>query len=193
MQNMKTVILFLTLAAATAAEPITDLGTVSERRGIILEKCKRRTDFNSFTIDFFPKSWPTNRVSITTTNELLTLADLGRLPSGQIIMAVKQTCDDGAESPLAYFTFEILRSNPSPVRAHGVAILTPEPSQSAAEGLRAIRQNAASEAESNAPPIPGVIQFEPPRSALPGGTNKTYGEHLDDMSAHFAKTGRRSE
>lgn len=173
---MKPIILTLTLTCAMAAEPIIDLGVVSTRRAIVMEK---HPDFGFFIIHLLPQNWPTNLIAIIKTNEVLTLNDLDRVPSGDVVIEVKQICKDGSECPTSSFKIDVRRYDPE-----AVIYLTREQQW---EVVRAMQ-----EAERNAPPIPGATRPPPPPhpSALPGGTNKSYGEH---MAEHFKKTGRRSE
>lgn len=174
--------LILSLAAQTTNNlgRIIDLGVVSTRNAIVLEK---RPDFAFFILHLLPQNWPTNMVSIVKTNDVLTLKDLDRVPSGDVVMEVKQISKDGAESPTLSFKFDVRRYDPE-----AVIYLTKDQQWQVVRALQ--------EAERNAPPIPGETRPQPPpppQSALPGGTNKSYAEHLHEMAEHFAKTGRRSE
>lgn len=182
---MKTITLIPIMAALSImAQEIVDLGRLSTRRAIVLEKWS--PDLATFQIEIFPRNWPTNIVTITKTNEFLTLNDFDRVPSGDVIIKVKQVfekiCEDGSEPPFWLYKVDIRRYDPS-----ATLILTEDQQW---EVVRAL-----AEAERNAPPIPGQIKppHPHPQIALPGGTNKTYGEHIYEMFEHFAKTGRRSE
>lgn len=171
---MRKSIIILTLTCAMATEPVIDLGVVSSRRAIVMEKSP---DFGFFIISLLPQNWPTNLIAIIKTNEVLTLNDLDRAPSGDVIVEVKQICKDGSECPTSTFKIDVRRYDPE-----AVIYLTKDQQW---EVVRAME-----EAERNTPPIPGATRPPPNPSALPGGTNKSYGEH---MAEHFKKTGRRSE
>lgn len=190
---MKTIALLLT-SVCLVAEEITELGTVSPRRGIILEKCQRRTDFLEWKLEFLPQTHPTNQVNMVTTNELLTLPLLAQLPSGPVIMGVRQVCTDGTESPISLFRFTIRRGDPSSPRAMGIGILTGVQGQSLTNRLERIRQRRAAEALQNTPPIPGqTVTNAPTVQPMPESRNRTYGEYLDEMAQHYRRTTRRSE
>ena len=109
-------------------------------------------------------------------------------------MGVKQICEDGAESPIAFFRFEIMRSNPSTPRVRLINILTPEAAQTASNILQTVRQRKAAEALQNPPPIPGQTATNAlPAQPLPESRSRTYGEHLHEMAQHYRRTIRRSE
>jgi hypothetical protein len=113
------------------------------------------------------------------------------LPSGPVVMGVKSSCADGAESPISLFKFDIRRSNPSPVKAKVVAILSgSEIEQTTTNSVNNLMQRQAIETDAGAPPIPGLKPEVLLPVKLPGGTNKSYAEHLDDMARFFAKERR---
>lgn len=151
---------------------VTDLGTVSTRRAIVLEKAC--PDFGFFIVHLLPQNWPTNVIAIVKTNEYLTLKDLDRVPSGDVVIEVKQICADGTEGPTSVFKIDVRRYDPD-----AVPYLTKDQQMEAAREL--------AEAERNAPPIPG--QIKPPHpQPLPGGTNKSY--PVEEMARHFARERR---
>lgn len=179
-------ILLVTIPAMAAVEY---LGIISPRAGIQLECHTDRHDVR-FVLELFPRTPPTNRVSITVTNRLLTLADLTALPSGRILMGVKTTCHDGQESGIALYEFDIHRAAPPRPSAKRIGILGITNAVNTTEKeMNRIRQ---SNRELPLPPIPGkppVLAIPP----LPGGINRTYAEHLDRLARHFTQSKRRSE
>lgn len=114
----------LLLACAVMADETEpeDLGVVSPRRAIQLDKGTAREDFLYFDIEFKPYTPPTNIVKFSTTNSLILLSNLVRLPSGKILMGVKSVFADGTTSPIELYTFRVWRGRPPGVRASPMAI-----------------------------------------------------------------------
>lgn len=194
---MKTIVLLclLALAVLSAADEtdVEDLGEITARRGIQLTACQRRTDFMEFRIVFFPQTAFKNPIPLTTTNDLILLSDLARLPSGPTIMAVQSVCRDSAESPVAFYRFEIMRSEPSAPKAKAIGVLVPDLTPSASDALKQIQLRKAAEAATTVPPTPGqtVTNAPPQGRALPDSTPRTYAEHLDDQARFYSRQSRK--
>lgn len=184
-----TLAIMVCLVAIPAAAEVEHLGIISFRSGIELECHTDRHDVR-FALEFFPRTPPTNRVSMTLTNRLMTLADLTALPSGRILMGVKTTCHDGEESGISLYTFDIHRAPPPRPSARRVGLLGVTNAVNTTE--REMNRRRQSTRALSLPPIPGEPVLTIP-SPLPGGTNRSYAEHLDRMAQHYSTARRRSE
>lgn len=214
---MKAIVLLLALAiiaAVSAADEteVEDLGVITAKVGIVLEKDTERADWSHFVLEFLPQTPPTNLVTLTLTNDFLTLAELVRLPSGRVIMGVKSVCNDGTESTLKLYKFDIRRAGPPTPKARTIQILrgeeSPEPN-TLSNKLQRLRESRPIEPppvpqtqpqrRGERGPIPPASEWPKPdvRPAralpLPGGRNETYAQHLDRMAEFYAKPGRRNE
>jgi hypothetical protein len=195
-------ILFCLFTLSALGQEITDLGVITAHRGIILEKCTNRTDFFQFKIELIAQRWPSNKVEFTTTNEMLTLVDFQAMPPGPCIMGVRSICVDSDESNIALFRVDVRRDPPKKPRARAVQIGTGQvPVRGTTEGLiKSLKENQAA-ISPPLPPMPeGMPLPEGMRTAsvrvaepLPGGSAKTYSEHMQAMHEFYSKQGRRSQ
>ena len=171
------------LLFATQAQEFEDIGVVTARKGIYLEKPTNRLDFSHFQIDLFAQRWPSNKVSFTKTNDVLLLSDFMAMPPGPCLMGVKIVCSDGEESPIAIYRVDVRRDPPKAPKAHSI-IVAPGPTGMTTEQI--IQHRYAT------PPSPFRQSSGGP---LPGGEPKTYSDHMIEMhefvSVHSTK--RRSE
>lgn len=175
---MKTLLLLFVALAVTASD-ITDLGVLSSRRGIVLEKCTNRADFAHFKIELLAQRWPSNSFTFTTTNSLLTLQDFLAMPPGPCLMGVREVTADGDESSLSLFKVDIRREPAAAPRAHVTQLAELRPAVSpTTKAMIAIRTKQAV-------PLP----------PLPDGTNRSYSEHMIRMHDFYTRRAgaRRSE
>lgn len=178
------VILLLALLSTTLAQEIEDLGIVSRRRSIILERCTNRTDFVKFVIEIQPAG-SSNTVTLIRTNDFLSLADFGAVPAGKLTMGVHSVCADGEESPVALYRLEVKRSAPTSPRARSITVAATNAPPTLINALEHHRRARTNHVEH--PPLPGGM-------ALPmmDGTNKTYNDHMrEQQNAYFARGTRK--
>jgi hypothetical protein len=192
------------LFAVADEKKIEDLGVITPTIGKILEHTTGRSDVSHFVLEFYPETPPTNIVKITKTNDLLTLDDLGQLPSGRMVMGLASQFSDGTVSPLKLYRLEVWRAEATAPRARSTFLATTnaEPVHSLTNALRN-RVTAVPPPPlpsmrliGDGSPIPpaGEWPTNPPTvRALPQGTNKSYAEHLDSMARHYSRPGRRNE
>lgn len=193
---MRRLLWALAFVVTISAQEVEDLGVLTPRNGIQLDKATTRGDVKTFIVEFLPQTPPTNAVSRVYTNEhsLVKISDLPELPSGPVVMGVKTIGADGVESEIALYRFDLRRGNPPKPRAYATALLEAdaEPvSTNTTAGVVARRREKL--AASPPPPIPGAISAPTPVPELEGASNKTYGDVLDAMAEHYAKRGRRNE
>lgn len=205
--------LFLLIAclSLTAA----DLGVISPRHGILLNTQTTRTDFHRFEVELKP-SGTTNVVTLTLTNNLITVDDMAALPSGRTTMGVKSCFLDGSVSDLAIYAFDLRRAAPPAPSARRATLRAgSEPPKSLINEL----ERRYMEQAMPPPPSPWIqdstngldmatglpttevfirftnaatdLIFTNGLRALTGATNRTYGEHLDWIEDRKAK--RRNE
>lgn len=209
---MKAIVLLLalvviaTLAAADDTD-FEDLGVITAKVGIVLEKETSRSDWSHFVIEFQPMTPPTNAVTLTLTNDFVTLSNLVKLPSGRTLMGLKSVFRDGTESKIILYKLDIRRADPPAPKARTIQILdgsAPE-INSLSNTLRRLRESRPvieppAPPRSQRGPIPPAEAWPAPAvvparvlRALPGGTNRTYAQHLDSMAEYYSRPGRRNE
>lgn len=198
------VILLLALAIVGLHAQVTDLGVITERSIITLEKCQRRHDFAAFKVEIIPRNlrgW-TNKVEFVTTNEFLTLADLQAVPDGIAVMGVRQVCADSSVSTVAVFKIDVQRDPPDPPRAYVSTILTNAPEQK----IEHVLQSMADKPTPPPPAPPGMAtnaapQHVPTRTTtttrpeasyypLPGGRGETYSQYQARLE-QLVRSGQR--
>ncbi len=173
---MKT-LLFLSIFSASAGE-IIDLGTITSRRAIVLMKNTDRPDWHHFKLELLSLSPTSNHVVLILTNNLLTLSNLVGLPSGSVVAGLESVTADGMVSPTTkLYKLDIRRAEP------------PEP------GMEMIEFNAETNTTTihqaieqhhklrriSPPPVPGQTN-KPEGRELPGGKQKTYAQHQDELA-----------
>lgn len=134
---------------------IENLGTVSHRRGVVLDK-GTNTDFVKFIIELKPAG-SSNTVTLIRTNDILDLRDFGSIPSGPVLMGVKSVASDGEESELSLYRLEVKRHTLKPPQARSILIIGtnsgPETKNTLEHHLRA-RTN-----HTETPPLPSGGSF----------------------------------
>lgn len=169
-------LLLSVLISVSAGEPI-DLGTITPRRAIVLERNTGRPDWSHFKVEFFSLALTSNQVTLILTNELLTISNLVGLPSGPTIVGLRSVTLDGMESPIVLFRLDIRRAEPPSPGARVINIgktNTGETIHGAIERHRQSRELAP-------PPIPGQTN-RVDVSELPNGISKTYSQYQDELA-----------
>lgn len=172
------------------SQEITDLGVITDRRGIILSACTNRTDFARFQVELQALRFPSNSVTFSTTNAMLTLDDLVAMPPGLALLGLRSICSDGDESPVSLFRLDVRRDPPKAPKAHVVSLLKQSPAESLSNAVRVIRQRKAL---TDPPPPPGQTNV-PVRSAspLPNDQGSTsYSEAMEEMHRFWVEHQRR--
>lgn len=182
-------------AGWTNRPPITDLGVMTADTMIMLQKCERRTDFAAFKVEVLPRNrrgW-TNKVSFSTTNEVLKLDDFAAVPDGVAIIGVRQICADNAASPLALYRVDIQRDPPDAPRAYKTHILRNQSEQK----IEHVIENIEAAEQAPAPPTPpGMVTPKSPvptrsyAEPLPGGVGETYSQYQARLE-RAARSGER--
>lgn len=170
-----------------------DLGVISPRRALLLEKPADRKDFARFILEFLPQQWPTNKVVITTTNTVVYLGELVAVPHGPAVLAVRSECTDGSVSDIKLFKVDIRRNAPSAPRVRTIGVLTNDDRQAVEPVVHRWMHRARP-----TPPVPGQTnRVQGESQPLPGGRPETYSEGVDRMRRFYAerqsKGTRRSE
>ena len=165
----------------TARPNFEDLGVITENTLIQLQKCERRTDFAYFKIEVMPRNrrgW-TNKVTFTTTNEVLKLSDFAAVPDGVAVLGVRQYCVDNSPSPVALFRIDVQRDPPDPPRASKSQILRMPSEQKIEHMIEAVENQPTPE-----PPMPpgmarptNAVPTRTFSQPLPGGRNETYSQY----------------
>lgn len=196
-------LLILFLCQGQAAD-IVDLGVITPDRYIQLEKCERRKDFGLFKVEIIPRNlrgW-TNKVTFTTTNDVITMEDLAAVPDGLAVMGVRQICADSSVSPVAIFKIDVQRDPPDAPKATVVGILRNRGEQKIEHVLDAIQNRPSPE-----PPMPqgmtNAPQHVPTRTTtttvtkpeaayypLPGGIGETYSQYQARLEKRL-RSGQR--
>lgn len=187
------IILFCLFTLSALAQEITDLGVITQHRGIVLEKCTNRTDFFHFKVELIAQRWPSNKVEFTTTNTLLTLDDFAAMPPGPCIMGVREITADADESNISLFKVDVRRDPATAPRAKLVQI-GGRRFRPTTEGVIQSRiQNQTNNAP--LPPMPPGMESTNKQSAyvgpLPGGSGKTYSEHMQAMHEYYSRPSRK--
>lgn len=171
------------------SQGVTDLGVITERKGIMLEACTNRTDFVRFEVELQALRFPSNTVTFVKTNALLTLEELVAMPPGPVVMGVKSVCADGAESPMALFRMDVRRDEPKAPRAKVVAL--PVAGQSGTtlrDAMRAVRDKPV---EPPAAPESGHVPI--PRE-MPNSDRSSYSDWAIQMNRFWIEhQGRRNQ
>lgn len=169
------------------AQGVTDLGVITERKGIMLEACTNRTDFVRFEVELQALRFPSNAVMFVKTNALLTMEDLVAMPPGPVVMGVKSVCADGAESPMALFRLDVRRDPPKAPNARIVSLpVAPSHVSTLRDAMRAVRSNPVD------PPAPNFEFFQ--RMEDSRDTNQSYSDHMIQMHRFWIEhQGRRNQ
>lgn len=144
---------------AVHAQEITNLGVVSPRRGLVLERDTNQVDFLHFKIDLVALRWPSNSVTFTTTNDILTLDQFMPMPPGPCIMGVRSVYSDGDESNVSLYRVRVRRDTPKAPKAHGTGISGPDAvhRQSTTNLLHERFRSRTNQQSSVLPPLPGGL------------------------------------
>lgn len=170
---------------------IVDLGVITNHRAILLSAATNRSDFLMFRIGLTAIGNAGMDTNFTTTNRILQAKDMRGIPFGPVLLGVRTVCEDGSESPVAIFRFELRTEGPrrptaSTTIVSGGIIATNE-------SLKAMRERRKKAAAKDAgAPMPGVTgrasaTGEPP--PMTGGTNRVY--DVEAMRKFFEQTNRR--
>lgn len=110
--------------AQNTTNKVEDLGVVSERIGVFLDK-SADPNFQNFEVDVAPVDKTlTNRVRlILATNDLITVTNLAGLPAGPMLLGLRSIYRDGTASPATTYKFNLLRSSPSAPTARAVQLI----------------------------------------------------------------------
>lgn len=143
-------LLALSLDFAVHSE-VPSLGVISPKRAVFLEH-PERPDFVLFRVELKPEAPPTNVVTLTVTNNLLTITNLIGVPDGPGVLGAVAVFADGEESEMALYRYDLRRNRPAKPVLRSTTILTPpEPTNSLINEIRAIRAAAHSVMP---PPLP---------------------------------------
>lgn len=138
------------------------LGTITPRRAISISSVINREDFAYFVVEVIPRNPPTNVVTLTVTNGLLTADLMEKVPDGRGVLGVRSVFNDGIESEVSLYTYDLRREPPpKPVLTPVGVSSAPEESKSLTGALRRITRRLI-------PPPP-----------LPGGTNAAYSQRVE--------------
>lgn len=120
---MKTLLFCLSLILPLKVDAALDgdLGVISPRRGVSL--VHSRPDLSHFRLELLPETPPTNSVTLTITNGFLQSANLAGLPDGPGIVGVTAVFNDGEESEMAIYRYDLRRGRPAKPSATPVTIL----------------------------------------------------------------------
>jgi hypothetical protein len=187
------VIILWFLSVALQGQEIENLGIVTARRGLILERQNtNRADFVHFVLEF--KGANFNDTILIKTNDFLSLKDLGMIPDGHMVMGQTEVYSDGDESPVALFRVEVRRTKLLKSKARGITIAGTNHA-----GLHEILQERrAGITNAVGAPMPGgssgsghSTQYgDFPNMGMPmrGGSNESYSEH---MAKYFSRPNRK--
>lgn len=153
--------LALVILALVGAE-VVDLGVMTDRRVIILEKCTNRTDFAAFQVELQSLLPGSNYVSYTSQAGAIEMEDFASIPQGPVAVGVTMICADGEKSQMALYRLDLRRSAPRAPVARMVTLLNPNlpaevpeatnaPARPLAIPMGRIRQVAV---EGTPPPLP---------------------------------------
>jgi hypothetical protein len=144
---------------ALRAQEITDLGVVSPHRAITLVKDTNQVDFLHFKIDLVALRWPSNSVTFTTTNDMLTLDQFMPMPPGPCIVGVRSVYSDGDESNISLYRVRVRRDPPKAPQAHGTGILHTNliNRQSTTNLLHERFRSRTNQQSAALPPLPGGL------------------------------------
>jgi hypothetical protein len=184
------------LASLTRGDEFRDLGVLTPRMAIPLERNTERGDFAFFQIEARSLAF-TNSIKFNTTNQFLFASNFVQMPSGKILLAVKTIAIDGTGSPVSTHTFELWRSAPLKPVVGKVINLSGSPAQDSLDKAMERRKKAL-EASAVPPPIPGMASIIPAAQPMAGGKPEDYSQHLDqqaieEMNKHFNKALRKNK
>lgn len=194
------IIAFCLFTLSALGQEITDLGVITAHRGIILERCTNRADFFQFKIELIAQRWPSNTFTFTTTNSMLTLEDFSAMPPGPCIMGVRSICVDSDESNISLFRVDVRRDPPKAPRARTVQIGGTNAVRTTEGLLRSRRENQAHVMPPMPPMPPGAVPVRAMATdavmatvpaPLPGGSSKTYSEHMQSMHEFYSRQTRK--
>jgi hypothetical protein len=183
----------LLTCALARGDNIEDLGVITPRRSIVLERCATRNDFMHFVIEL--RQGTNLLFMVMTTNTVLTVDGvLDVVQDGRAVMGVKSICLDGAESPMAVYRFEVRREGPTAPVARAIGVIAPLPDFRLDDVLRDRKELE----KPLPPPVPSagepammmmrpVMTTPPP---LPHGTNESYSAYQKRL-ADVAESGKR--
>lgn len=192
-------ILFLlaVFAAPVIGADLTQLGVMTDRRAIILERSTERPDHAFFRVELQALGWPSNTVQFVKTNALLTMNDFSGM-TGPCIMAVHSVCSDGGESGPALFRLDVRRDPPDRPTAKMIWLLNTNRATSTTRDLRLLRTNMVVEPQApsmtlgitnDRGSLSQTLQAEP----LPNSRNETYEQYVLRMQRMAAEGVRRSQ
>lgn len=179
-------------AAGSLAGDFEDLGVLTPRTAIPLERNTDRGDFSFFQIEA-KSAAKTNSLKFVTTNTLLFSTNFLPLPSGRVILGVRTILKDGSASPASTYAFELWRgSPPAPSAGKVIGILGFPDGEN--DSLEKIIQSRAKSEPSSPPLPPGMLSVVPLRARpkfesrpLPGGLPLDYAQNRDAESDRAAK------
>lgn len=189
--------LTLYLLALIGAD-VTQLGVMTDKRAIILERATDRTDHAFFRVELQALGWPSNTVQFVKTNALMTINDFDGI-TGQCLMAVHSVCAAGEESSPALFRLDVRRDPPDQPTAKMIWLLNTNRPIERPRDLRLLRTNVVV-----SPPAPSVLigdsvrfpansRSESAPEPLPNSRNETYEQYVLRMQRMAAEGVRRSQ
>lgn len=200
----------LSAVLAFGGQEIEELGALTPQTVIPLIRNTVRTDFAHYEIEAIAAQ--TNKITFVTTNSFLTINDFVALPSGPVLLGVKNVALDGTSSMVSVYKFTLWRGDLPAPRAFKVQVITNGwidvlngqnlGGSGMEDSLRSAVARTREPAPQPPPPLPpGLVAAHPvatePPPQLPNGTNKTYSRALDEMVDTFWRmsdpTQRRSE
>lgn len=166
------------------AADVTDLGLLSPRLMIPMQKCGRYgTNLAWFEIEAVqPRGEHTNFFHFRTTNEFLVLSDFitASVPDGMTHLFIRERCGDGSVSAYTEAMVKLERDPPSKPRLGKPVQIIANTTEQRVEDILRVKQEVAAQIVPPMPPMPpGYVSPVPLRvqpQPLPGGTNTGYSE-----------------
>lgn len=186
---IKLLIALLSIAGAQCA--VVDLGVMTERTGIMLDRATNRPDFFQYRIELIAQRWPSNSVVIVRTNDLLMIQDFVEMPIGPCLMAVHSICIDGEESSVSFYRVDVRREAPSAPGAHRVAVPARQSTNLPVQHLMRVHRNNQTNAIPPTPMIPVKINTAP--NSGTGMTNDSSAAQMIKIQMRGEQGKRRSE
>jgi hypothetical protein len=181
------------------AADLDDLGVITPKHALIIEKDTTRGDWDHFKVEVLPTVPPTNKVSFSVTNEIVTLSHFGAVSSGPSVLAVQSVTKDGTKSPIKLYRIEIRRAAPPAPSVRLIELLTDGPVavelETKVEQIKKAQRVpypaiptriAGTNIELRHLPV-GIINPTITNSVIPQGTNRVYAEELDRMADFHEK------
>lgn len=191
-RNLNVAIVLMAVGWVVLSAEVPDIGVISPRRAMTLGENTTRPDFVSFTVEVRSEASPTNFITFTLTNTVLTVMDMARVPSGPGIIGVKANYADGEESEMVVGRYDLRRGRPP---GPSIEATHPEGSGQRKRTLSDEIWKIRGQRRIPVPPLPGQMTtntvWRPGDRPLTGGTNRDYGQHLDGLADRSSK--RRSE